>query len=166
MWNVRGLNAEKKQRYLGELIRGQRPDIVMLNETKLTSNQFLDGYFSHQTLLKRSGGCITFSNLKNHRRVKALGTYLNWSKVLLGSEELHIMNMYIEPGHESFVVKRADTIITLVKSVIRQDASAKIIVGGDLNGQLQRVQTALLLAGFAPALKAGTMTHREGNQLD
>jgi endonuclease/exonuclease/phosphatase (EEP) superfamily protein YafD len=54
----------------------------------------------------------------------------------------------------------------LVKSVIRQDASAKIIVGGDLNGQLQRVHTALLLAGFAPALKAGTMTHREGSQLD
>ena len=166
MWNVRGLNAEKKQRYLGELIRGQRPDIVMLNETKLTSNQFLDGYFSHQTLLKRSGGCITFSNLKNHRRVKALGTYLNWSKVLLGSEELHIMNVYLEPGHESFVVKRADTITTLVKSIIRQDASAKIIVGGDLNGQLQRVHTALLLAGFAPALKAGTTTHRDGNQLD
>ena len=108
----------------------------MLNETKLTSNQFLDGYFSYQTLLKRSGGCITFSNLKNHRRVKALGTYLKWSKVLLGSEELHILNVYLEPGHESFVVKRADTVVTLVKSIIRQDASAKILVGGDLNGQL------------------------------
>ena len=134
MWNVRGLNAEKKQRYLGELIRGQRPDIVMLNETKLTSNQFLDGYFSHQTLLKRSGGCITFSNLKNHRIVKALGTYLNWTKALLGGEEIHILNVYLEPGLESFVGKRADTVVSLIRSIIRQDGTAKIIIGGDLNG--------------------------------
>ena len=70
-------------------------------------------------MLKRSGGCITFSNLRNHRKVKALGTYLNWTKVPLGSEEIHIMNVYLEPGHDSFVVKRADTIITLVKSIIR-----------------------------------------------
>ena len=47
MWNVRGINAPKKQLYLDGLISDQRPDIVMLKETKLTSSQFLDGYFSH-----------------------------------------------------------------------------------------------------------------------
>ena len=36
MWNVRGINSEKKHRYLGWLIKEQRPDFVMLNETKLT----------------------------------------------------------------------------------------------------------------------------------
>ena len=72
MWNVRGLNAPKKQQYLDWFISEQRPDIVMFNETKLTSALFLNGYHSQQTLLKRSGGCITFSNLKDHRKVKAL----------------------------------------------------------------------------------------------
>ena len=76
----------------------------MFNETKLTSKLYLNGYYSHQILLKRAGGCITFANFKNHSRVKALGTYLNWSKVLLGSEEVHILNLYLEPGHEGFVV--------------------------------------------------------------
>ena len=99
----------------------------MFNETKLTSKLYLNGYYSHQTLLKRAGGCITFANFKNHSRVKALGTYLNWSKV-------HILNLYLEPGHEGFVVKRAETVVSLVKSIIRQDAEAKIIIGGDLNG--------------------------------
>ena len=108
----------------------------MFNETKLTAPLFFGGYYSHQTMLKRSGGCITFSNLRNHRKVKALGTYLNWTKVPLGGEELHILNVYLEPGHESFVVKTADTISTLVRSIIRQEAASKIIVGGDLNGQL------------------------------
>jgi hypothetical protein len=60
-------------------------------------------------------------------------------------------------------VKRADTVVALVKSIIRQDAAAKIIIGGDLNGQLQKVHTALMLACFSPALKAGTVTHRDGN---
>ena len=83
MSNVRGLNAPKKQQFLDLLIAKQRPDIVMFNETKLTSPLWLEGYYSHQTMLKRSGGCITFSNLKDHRKVKALGTYLNWTKVPL-----------------------------------------------------------------------------------
>ena len=44
------------------------------------------------------GGCITFSNFKHHSKVKALGTYLNWSKVPLCGEEVHILNVYLEPG--------------------------------------------------------------------
>ena len=119
LWNVRGINSEKKQRYLGWLIKEQRPDFVMLNETKLTSLLYLDGYHSHQTLLRRSGGCITFTNLKSHRKVKALGTYLNWTQVPLGDEEVHLLNVYLEPGHEAFVVKRADTVISLAKGIIR-----------------------------------------------
>ena len=166
MWNVRGINAEKKQRYLDWLVSEQRPDVVMFNETKLMSTLYLDGYFSHQTMLKRSGGCITFSNLKNHRKVKALGTYMNWTKVPLGGEEVHIINVYLEPGLESFVGKRADTVINMIRSIIRQDAAAKIIVGGDLNGQLTKVHRLLVGAGFTSALEEGTVTHREGNQLD
>ena len=47
MWNVRGLNAPKKQQYLDWLISEQIPDIVMFNETKLTSQLYLGGYFGH-----------------------------------------------------------------------------------------------------------------------
>ena len=36
LWNVRGINSEKKQLYLGWLVKEQRPDFVMFNETKLT----------------------------------------------------------------------------------------------------------------------------------
>ena len=166
MWNVRGLNAPKKQQYLDWLISEQKPDIFMFNETKLTSPLYLAGYFGHQTLLKRSGGCLTFSNLKAHRKVKALGTYLTWSKVLLGEEEVHILNVYLEPGQESFVIKRAETVINLAKDIVKQDAGAKIIIGGDLNGQLNKMHTFLTIAGFIPALRGKTPTHRDGNMLD
>ena len=47
MWNVRGLNAPKKQQYLDWLISEQKPDIVMFNETKLTSPLYLAGYYGH-----------------------------------------------------------------------------------------------------------------------
>ena len=70
----------------------------MFNETKLTSSLYLDGYHSFQTLQKRSGGYITLTNLRKHRKVKALGTYLNWTKVLLGEEEVHLLNVFLEPG--------------------------------------------------------------------
>ena len=77
-----------------------------------------------------------------------------------------MLNVYLEPGHEAFVVKRADTVISLGKGIIRQDPAAKIILGRDLNGQLRKVHTALIQAGFTPALREGTATYKEGNQLD
>ena len=79
---------------------------------------------------------------------------------------MHILNVYLEPGQESFVVKRADTVVNLAKDIIRQDPTAKIMQGGDLNGQLNKLHTFLTMAGFTPALRAKTPTHREGNQLD
>ena len=57
---------------------------------------------------------------------------------------MHLLNVYIEPGHEAFIVKRADTVISLAKGIIRQDPAAKIILGGALNGQLAKVHTALM----------------------
>ena len=79
---------------------------------------------------------------------------------------MHILNVYLEPGQESFVGKRAETVINLAKDIVKQDAGAKIIIGGDLNGQLSKLHTFLTLAGFTPALRAKTPTHRDGNQLD
>ena len=79
---------------------------------------------------------------------------------------MHILNVFLEPGQESFVVKRADTVVNLAKDIIRQDPTAKIMLGGDLNGQLNKLHTFLTAAGFTPALRAKTPTHREGNQLD
>ena len=95
--------------------------------------------------------------------MKALGTYLNWTKVPLGGEEVNILNVYLEPGLESFVGKRAETVIKLVKDIVKQDQWAKIIVIGDLNGQLNKMHTSLTLAGFTPALRERTKTHRDGN---
>ena len=76
------------------------------------------------------------------------------------------MNVYLEPGQESFVGKRAETVINLAKDIVKQDAGAKIIIGGDLNGQLSKLHTSLTSAGFIPALRAKTPTHKDGNQLD
>ena len=52
LWNVRGINAAKKQQYLDWLISEQKPDVVMFNETKLTSSLYMNGFTSHQTLMK------------------------------------------------------------------------------------------------------------------
>ena len=49
---------------------------------------------------------------------------------------------------------------------MRKDSTAKIIVGGDVNGMFSKVNTCLQAAGFKPALIQGTPTHTEGNKLD
>ena len=41
---------------------------------------------------------------------------------------MHILNVYLEPGQESFVIKRAEMVINLAKDIVKQDAGAKIII--------------------------------------
>ena len=36
------------------------------------------------------------------------------------------------------------------------------MLGGDFNGQLNKVHTSLVQAGFTPALREGMATHKEG----
>ena len=57
--------------------------------------------------------------MKHHRKVKALGTYLNWTNKPLGDEEVHLLTVYLEPGLEAFVGKWAYTVISLAKGIIR-----------------------------------------------
>jgi hypothetical protein len=76
MWNMRGINAEKKQRYLHWFIGEQRPDIVMFNETKLTSKLFLNGYYSHQTLLQRAGGVYHLHKFQTPQQGESSGYIL------------------------------------------------------------------------------------------
>ena len=64
-------------------------------------------------LLIRQAGYIPFSNLKGDRKVKIQGNNLNWTKIPLGGEEVHILNVNLDPGLESFVGKRAETVINL-----------------------------------------------------
>ena len=81
------------------MIREDAPHLVCLNETKLLSPLRLDGYYSHQTLAQRSGGCWTAG--RHHldlKLVKALGTYMCWTQAQLEGYPVHILNCYLEPG--------------------------------------------------------------------
>jgi hypothetical protein len=60
----------------------------MLTETKLTKAFKAKDLQCHQTAYKRNGGCLTASTLVGHKRVKQLGTYLSWTKVPIGNEEI------------------------------------------------------------------------------
>ena len=86
LWNVRGMNDIKKKQYLQWVVSDIGADVAMFNETKLTSACVLHGLHSHQTLDIRKGGCATFTKTHLHRKVKALGNYLLWTRVPMGSD--------------------------------------------------------------------------------
>ena len=83
-WNVRGLNSDRKQKYIKFALEDQKIDLALLNETRLKTQVTIDGYRSEQTLTSKAGGCLTLSSLAKHWRVKSLGNYLNWTRVQLG----------------------------------------------------------------------------------
>ena len=118
-WNVRGLNSDKKQKFIKFALEDQRVDLALLNETRLKTQVRIDGYHAEQTLNSKTGGCLTLSNLAKHWRVKSLGNYLNWTRVQLGQEWIHVLNVYIEPGFKEHVVKRAERMVAMVKDITR-----------------------------------------------
>ena len=50
--------------------------------------------------------------------------------------------------------------------MIRQDRNARILVGGDINGQMDNLNAKLTKVGFRAGLEQGTPTHRDGGMLD
>ena len=61
------------------------------------------------------------SNLNKHRRVKTLGTYLAWTKIKVGVQEVHLIAVYLEPGNEERVANQRVKLVNLVQSVLQQD---------------------------------------------
>ena len=88
VWNVRGLNNAEKQREVSNAIKENDAHVAMLTETKLTKALKDKDLQCHQTTYKRNGGCLTASTFVGHKRVKQLGTYLSWTKVPIGNEEI------------------------------------------------------------------------------
>ena len=95
-----------------------RIDAALLTETKLTNPCIFHGFFSHQTLNIRKGGCLTLAASQHHRRVKALGTYLVWTMIPLGHEKVHVINTYLEPKPTEVVTKRRQRIIQIVDDIL------------------------------------------------
>lgn len=70
---------------MGEIIRQNKPHIVCLSETKLMNDLYYDGYWSHQTMYQRKGGCWTAAKTNDRLNlVKALGSYLCWTRFTSG----------------------------------------------------------------------------------
>ncbi len=75
--------------------------------------------------------------------VKALGTYLCWTRVTTGKQEVQILNCYLEPGNEPFKVERAKRITDIIKDIIKQDTDATIVVCGDFNNHINHMYREL-----------------------
>lgn len=141
-------------------------EAALLTETKLTTPCIFHGFFSHQTLNIRKGGCLTLAANQHHKRVKALGTYLVWTMVPLGYEQVHVINVYLEPRPTEAVTKRRQRIVQIVDDILKQHKEARIVVGGDINREMEALNKELLVRGFTQALEPGTPTHKLGNHLD
>jgi exonuclease III len=151
--NIRGFNSEEKHHVIGQLIHDNECHVVCLNETKLTIPVYLDNYWSHQTLLQRNGGAWTAATTKvKLTLVKALGTYLCWTRVTTGKKEVQILNCYLEPGSEPFKAERAKRITDIIKDIIKQDVDAAIVVCGDFNNHINHIYRELNILQFKHAI--------------
>ena len=80
--------------------------------------------------------------------VKALGTYLCWTRITTGRPVIQLLNCYLEPGDQQFQKDRAKRVTDIVKDIIKQDANANIVVSGDFNNHINHMYQQLHFLGF------------------
>ena len=109
-------------------------------------------------MLQRNGGCWTAATKKvKLSLVKALGTYLCWTRLSTGSSDIQVLNCYLEPGEQPHLKERAKRVTDIIKDIIKQDANAALIVCGDFNNHMPH---------FSCAIEQRTITHKLGGHLD
>ena len=165
--NIRGFNAAEKQQAIYDLITESEVHLVCLNETKLQYPLYLDNFWSQQSMLQRNGGCWTAATKKvKLSLVKALGTYLCWTRLSTGSSDIQVLNCYLEPGEQPHLKERAKRVTDIIKDIIKQDANAALIVCGDFNNHMPHMLRELHFLNFSSAIDQRTITHRLGGHLD
>ena len=141
--------------------------MVCFSETKLQSPLFLGGFWSFQTMLRRSGGCWNASRTNtNLQLMKALGTYLCWTQLQLGNHYVQVLNCYLQPGEQQNLKERAKRVAEVVRDIIKQDPNAPIVVCGDFNNHMTYIVEQLGPLSFTAAVEPSTETHRQGGHLD
>ena len=63
--------------------------------------------------------------------MKALGTYLCWTKLQLGNHYVQVLNCYLQLGEQQNLKERAMRVAEVVKDIIKQDPNAPIVLSGD-----------------------------------
>ena len=138
-WNVQGINAPEKCNRINSCLDSIQCDLVLLQETKLSTNNFqksvgcwLTWNSSHVPSLGASGGITV---LWNPKTIKAqhLHQGTNWQMVSIQHYELsfHLINVY-GPTPTS---DKLSLWFTLTSS-IQQLLDAKFIIAGDFNAFL------------------------------
>ena len=165
-YNTRGLNSIKKQERLTNDLAVLKPDVLALSETRLTKNLCFGGYRTSKSAKNSKGGCLLATNNQRMKRIKTLGTYLNWSSVPFQDIPLHIFTCYLEPVNHGNITERSNKILALIENLLKRDRQARIIVIGDFNMQLPLFKKRLNQLGVSQLLDDSKPTHSQGNQLD
>lgn len=147
-WNIRGLNGAHKQEIIRNLIRDQRPNILMIQETKMKKD-FLEkikfiNMMSGETSDAEgaSGGLLTLFNTK-HFRIEAI---FNEGNVLLchvhhihSKENWFLLNLYApnnKRGRQNYWTKVGNLVQSsnLKKGIIMGDFNTPLMDGEKIGG--------------------------------
>jgi exodeoxyribonuclease III len=171
-WNVNGIRAVYKKGFR-EWFLGENPDILCLQETKATSNQFppdirsMDGYHTYFSTAKKKG----YSGVALYTKIKPLKVEIG-----LGVEEFDqegrtiiadygdfvLMNIYFPNGKMSperlqYKMDFYDTFLEYADQL--KDEGRNLVVCGDLNTAHKEIDIARpkennKISGFLPEERA------------
>ncbi len=163
---MRGLNSHKKQQMLQTLLHEHKPDVLHLQETKLTRKLGLAGSKTLQTTLNRKGGCLTAMFNGDRQLVKALNRTIVWSIIKIRGTPLHFLNVYIDPVDKQRALCTMQQIIDIVRYLTEKTGAPRITIAGDYNHLYNDFKHLAATWHMTPVLPEDTITHNRGGALD
>lgn len=137
-WNSRGLGHPSKKAALMELIRSEKPDILLIQETKLSqieTSKLIDQYKQYEGCTSEargaSGGILTMWNV-NRWSCQGTKTQQHWISTKMenkdNGKEVKIYNIY-SPNH----FREKEICWTTLAEELDGDIDNNLILAGDLN---------------------------------
>ena len=106
------------------------------------------------------------SKASSCKLTKAISNSFIWSIANFQSVPVHLLSVYIQPGHAESARENIRLLRWVVSQrILRKDPNSKIVVMGDVNEHMKDLGF-LSDAGLVPVVKYGIATHRDGNRLD
>lgn len=135
-WNIRGLRSNVKRRKVYSLLKRERVDVALLQESHLDDNEHLklkyswvgQVYFSSFTTSSRGVVILIHKNLPFQLKKSIKDKYVRFVIVngVLNDKEITIMNLYCPPNYSL-------DLLTKAFSEFAEVSSPLALVGGDFN---------------------------------
>lgn len=145
----------------------ENSDVIFMTETRTRKDFFHEDHTVIQTKKAMQGGIIQISKNKHtQRNIKFVHQNITYSQIYHNHCLVHLIGIYFPPVKNEHTTANINHLYWILDNILDIDHQAQILVAGDFNFHLKKIQKRLSNYGLRGILPDSEKTHTKGNLLD